>query len=121
MKQIVFLKHLSLFETATDKVDTKLDENNLKALFDDLQGVYQKHGIRLKSYEVARFPMDKLSIQYCQECGQLMIDRDANPMKFAGSEYFADQNQICLDGGMYNGKKLCEECLPVSHRWGHFS
>ena len=121
MKHVVFLKYLSLFETTTDEMEDRLDESNLKALYDELQTVFNKHGISLKSYEASSFPMKKMAIQHCKECNQLMVNRDLNPTKFGGSAHYLDQDELCLDGGTYEGKDLCEECLPVSHRWGHFS
>lgn len=121
MKQVVFLKHLSLFETTTDDMEDRLDERRLKALYDDLQAVFEKHEISLKSYEVSSLPMEKLSIQHCRECNQLMINRDLNPTKFGGGADYLDHDELCLDGGTHEGKNLCAECLPVSHRWGHFA
>ncbi|MEH6737427.1 MAG: hypothetical protein V7695_02625 [Sulfitobacter sp.] len=121
MKQIVFLKHLSLFETTTDEMEDRLDECRLRALYDDLGVVFEKHGIDLKSYEVSSLPMQKMSIQYCNVCNQLMVNRDLNPTKFGTDVIYAEHNELCLDGGTHEGKNLCEECLPVLHRWGHFS
>lgn len=121
MKQVVLLKHLSFFETTAADAEARLDERNLKVLYDELKTVFDKHGMKLAFYETAQFPMEKLSIQHCEECSQLMVNRDLNPAKFGGSDHFLDQDDLILDGGTYKGRNLCEECLPVSHRWGHFS
>jgi hypothetical protein len=121
MKQIVFLKHLSLFETTTDDMEDRFNEFTLKALYDDLRVVFEKHGIDLKSYEASSLPMEKMSIQHCNVCNQLMVKRDLNPTKFGTDVSYAEYDELWLDGGTHEGKNLCEECLPVSHRWGHFS
>ena len=121
MKQIVFMKHLSSFETTSEEQDGQLDEARLNALYNDLAIVFEKRGIKLEAYEAAPFPIEKLSIRRCEDCRQLMVNRDMNPAKFDGCDHFGDLDMLCLDGGTYEGRELCEDCLPVTHRWGHFS
>ncbi|WP_299615763.1 hypothetical protein [uncultured Tateyamaria sp.] len=121
MRYMTFMKHLSMFETTTEEVEDGLNDEKMERLFDELKAVFSKYNVTLSHWEAAPFPMAKLSMTRCEECSQLMINRDKNPTKFGPSDHFEDSDSLCLDGGTNNGRELCEECLPTSHRWGHFS
>ena len=121
MRQVMFMKHLSVFETATEDIVSKFDDEKMERLFNELKTVFSKYDIKLSHYEATFLPMKKLSMCRCEDCSQLMINRDINPTKFGGSDHFEDCDSLCLDGGTHDGSELCEECLPINHRWGHFS
>jgi hypothetical protein len=50
-----------------------------------------------------------------------MVNRDKNPAGFSDNELAIEIDHVIYDGGEHEGKKLCEECLPYTHRWGHHS
>lgn len=118
MRYMTFMKHVSMLETTTED---GLDDEKMERLFDDLKVVFKKYNVTLSHCEAAPFPMAKFSMTRCEDCSQLMINRDKNPMKFGPSDHFNDSDSLCFDGGTHSGRELCEDCLPTSHRWGHFA
>ncbi len=121
MKQIAIRKHYSCFETTSDEVHDDSFGGNLDKLDEELRSVFKKYGLKMLESETRFLPLQKLSVFNCEECNHLMINRDMNPTKFDDGDLYSDLNWVVHDGGTHDGKNLCEECLPVTHRWGHYS
>ncbi len=121
MKQLAIRKHYSCFSTNSSEIDECLFDEKMAQLDEELRVIFKKYGLSLLQHETRFIPFKKMSLCYCEECNQLMINRDKNPCRFDGDWLYSDLRFVVLDGGTHEGKELCEECLPLSHRWGHFS
>ncbi|MDO6388476.1 hypothetical protein [Uliginosibacterium sp. 31-12] len=121
MKHIAIWKYFSSFETTSEEIDSSAFDNKLEQVESEIRALLSKHGLKLLSQEGRFIPMEKMSTCYCDSCGHLMINRDENPARFDGSPLYADLEFVILDGGNHEGRSLCQECLPISHRWGLFS
>ena len=86
-----------------------------------MRALLKKYGIESSDSYTTFFGLEKYSICNCESCGQLMVNRDKNPSGFSGNELATEIEYVIYDGGEHEGKTLCEECLPFSHRWGHHS
>ncbi len=121
MKQIAIWKHYSCFTTSSEEIENCSFDEKLEQLDEELRTVYEKYGLSMLQHEGRFIPLEKMAAGYCEKCGSLMINRDKNPARFDGDPLYSDLAYIVLDGGNYEGQQLCEECLPIEHRWGHFS
>ncbi|NJN45603.1 MAG: hypothetical protein HC808_02925 [Candidatus Competibacteraceae bacterium] len=121
MKQIAIRKHFSYFVTDSKEIESGSFDEKLESLDEEMNSLLKKYDLTLVEYETRFIPMEKMSLFHCEKCNHLMINRDLNPAKFDGNELYSDLAFVVLDGGTHEGMNLCEECLPISHRWGHFS
>lgn len=121
MKQIAIRKHFSFFKTNSEEVQSGSFDDNLEKLDEELRAVFSKYGLQMVETETRFLPIQKLSIFHCEKCDHLMVNRDMNPTKFDAGGLYDDLTWVILDGGTHEGENLCEECLPLSHRWGHYS
>ena len=121
MKQIAIKKTYSYFSTSSEEIENCAFDKKLEQLNKELKSVFSKYGLTLAEHETVFIPQSKMSLFHCENCNHLMINRDLNPARFDNSECFNDLTLVIRDGGTHEGKNLCEECLPTSHRWGHFS
>ena len=121
MKHIAINKHFSYFELTSQEVDECSFDEKLDNLNKEMNVLFKKYGLTMVEHETRFIPKGKMSLFHCEKCNHLMINRDLNPAKFDNSELYNDLTFVVLDGGTHEGKNLCEECLPITHRWGHFS
>ncbi|WP_444894536.1 hypothetical protein ACJJIE_10320 [Microbulbifer sp. TRSA001] len=121
MKQIAIRKYFSCFETTSDEIHDDSFGEHLEKLDEELRAVFEKYGLKMLESETRFLPYQKLSVFNCEKCNHLMINRDMNPTKFDEGDLYSDLHWVVYDGGTHEGKNLCEECLPVTHRWGHYS
>ena len=121
MKQIAIKKHFSYFTTDSSEIEECVFDERMEKLNEELRELLNKYDVTLLEHETCFIPMDKMSLCYCDKCNNLMINRDKNPARFDGNKSYSDLTFVILDGGTHNDMDLCEECLPITHRWGHFS
>lgn len=98
-----------------------IDESALDSLIEELRPIIEKHGFELSGTETYSLGLEKFSICKCESCDQLFVNRDENPAGFDKNYAPEVFESFVYDGGVHEGKKLCELCLPHSHRWGHSS
>lgn len=97
-----------------EKDDEDLEET-LDEMSDEIEKVFQKYNIEYRYYELMMIDSNRYSIGKCEECGNFMVNRDKNP---AGIEEYLECYFECVyDGGESNNQLLCENCLPLEHRW----
>lgn len=121
MKQIAIRKHYSYFLTDSNEIEGNVIDAEMDQFDVELRVLLEKYNLALIHHETRFIPMDKMSVCHCSKCNNWMINRDKNPTGFDERETFNDLEYVIYDGGTYEDKELCEECLPISHRWGHFS
>jgi len=121
VKQIAIRKHFSYFKTNSEEIQSNSFDEKLDQLDEELRAVFKKYGLEMVERQTQFLPIQKLSIFHCEQCNQLMVNRDMNPTKFDSNGLYDDLSYVVLDGGTHDGKNLCEECLPFAHRWGHYS
>jgi hypothetical protein len=121
MKHIAIWKYFSCFETNSEEIEACVFDEKMERLESEVRALLEKYDLKLLAQEGRFIPMSKMSTCYCESCGHLMINRDKNPARFDGSPLYADLEFVIRDGGIHEGQTLCQECLPVSHRWGLFS
>ena len=125
MKQFAIRRMYSYFETTTDDIEKCIFDEKLEELDKEMKDLLEKYGLKLIAHDTRFIPLQKLSVLKCTKCDNLMINRDKNPAGFGSSELWSDFNseinRVIQDGGIHEGKELCTECLPISHRWGYFS
>ncbi len=121
MKHIAIQKIFSYFFTSQKEVQNDACGEKIDKFYDDLRELCKKHDIQLSESYTSFYGMEKFSIQECEQCKKIMLNRDKNPAGFDEYEATQELNWVVLDGGEFEGRILCEECLPVSHRWGHSS
>lgn len=117
------MKHIQLSRFLISKVNpsSDIDDESIDELLDKLIPLFEEHGFVFNEHESISLGLDKLSIQRCNECEQLFVNRDLNPAGLDADYVFDNTEYAILDGEEHDGKSLCEECLPTSHRWGHES
>lgn len=85
----------------------------------------EKYGLNYISQDMRFINLQKMSVGQCNQCKNLMLNRDKNPARFNKEDLWidldCDYNCVIWEGGTHNGKDLCMECLPIGHRWGYFS
>lgn len=125
MKNYAIRRLYSCFEVESADIENGSFDQKLEALDKELKILLEKYGLKYIEQDTRFIPQQKLSACKCDNCANLMINRDKNPTRFDGADLWADletgHNVIVCDGGTYEGKSLCMECLPVEHRWGYFS
>ena len=123
MKNIALRKIFLHYELDSSDIDDLSFEEMLEKFDGELSELLNKYGISLGETFTTFLPMKKMSVSYCEQCSNLFMNRDQNPAGFDGSEVYEDRDleYVIFNGGTHNGKNLCEECLPIEHRWGHFS
>ena len=121
MKQIAIRKDFSYFYTDSEEVEAGSFDERLETLDEEIRALYKKYGVELAQGYTTFYGLEKYSICNCEACGHLMLNRDENPTGFIGNELAVEIEYVIYDGGAHEGKQLCEECLPFTHRWGHHS
>ena len=121
MKQIAIKKTYSYYSTTSEEIEKCTFDEKIDKLNEELRNLFQKYGLNMVWHETVFIPEEKMSLFHCEKCNHIMINRDLNPARFDNSELFNDLTFVVRDGGTHEGQNLCEECLPITHRWGHFS
>jgi hypothetical protein len=121
MKQIAIRKHFSYFTTTSSEINGCVFDEKIEKFDEEFHELLKKYGFTSLAHETRFIPIEKMSLCYCEKCNELMVNRDKNPTRFDRDEFYNDLAYIILDGGIHEGKELCQECLPVTHRWGLFS
>lgn len=125
MKQYAVRRLYSYFETNSEDIHEGAFDEKLEALDEELRVLLEKYGLKKIAQDTRFVPLQKMSARKCDQCDNLMINRDINPARFNKEELWVDldtdYNSIIWDGGSHAGKELCMECLPIEHRWGYFS
>jgi hypothetical protein len=117
MKYLGLSKIFSYYEVTSEELDDDALEQRFDNFRKELVELFDKHGVKFADSYTAFYGMEKYSICNCQKCNQLMLNRDKNPAGF--SEHPSDETGLVVyDGGESEGRILCEECLPATHRWG---
>lgn len=118
-----FMKHIQptkIWITRTTN-GHDIDQGAIDELWNEIRPIVEKAGFKLSLAETYSLGMERLSIINCEECGQVCVDRDSNPIGLDQEYVPEDLNTQIYDGGKSDGRKLCELCLPTTHRWGHAS
>lgn len=125
MKQYAIRRLYSYFETTSKDIEEGTFDEKLEALDEELKSLLAKYGLKLINQDTRFVPLEKMSAKKCDQCDNLMINRDKNPARFNKEVLWidldSDYNCVIWDGGTHDGKELCMECLPIEHRWGYFS
>ena len=125
MKQYAIRRHYSYFETNFEESKDGIFDEKLESFDQEFKALLVKYGLSFISHDTRFIPLHKMSATKCDQCGNLMINRDKNPARFGKEDLWADldtdYNSVIWDGGNHEGKELCMECLPIEHRWGYFS
>lgn len=118
MKHIAIQKIFSFFYIESKEIESTEFEEKLTALDQEIKILLKKYGLEKAETCTSFFGLEKYSICKCENCQHLMVNRDKNPTGFSGNDLAHEIDFIIYDGGVHNGKILCEECLPLTHRWG---
>jgi len=125
MKQFAIRRLYSYFETSSEEIDNNVFDEKLEKLDEELKALLEKYGLECLNHDTRFVPVKKMAAGKCGQCGNLMINRDKNPVRFNKEDMWidldSDYNGVIWDGGSYEDKELCMECLPIEHRWGYFS
>ncbi|WNO10060.1 hypothetical protein [Teredinibacter sp. KSP-S5-2] len=125
MKQFALRRLYSYFETDSQDIESGSFDEKLEALDEELKALLEKYDLKLLSQDTRFIPLEKLSARKCEQCDNLMINRDKNPARFDKEDMWidldTDYNGIIWDGGTHEDQELCMECLPIEHRWGYYS
>lgn len=113
--EFVSISKLNFFaEVSEEEVNSDKHLEKVADFTSELKKLLSKYKLEYDSVETTFLNKRKYSIVRCEQCNHLMIDRVENPVKADIEELLAD---IIFDGAKYQGKYLCEDCLPVDHRW----
>ncbi len=118
MKQIAITKTLSYYFTDSTETNSGALDEKFEKLHHEMIELFEKYGVQMAESGTSYYGIEKFSIEHCESCEKVMINRDKNPSGFGNSEYTYDLDIAIINGGDLNGKSLCEECLPITHRWG---
>ena len=121
MKHIAIGKIFTSFVTTTKEMDGDGYDKRLGSFYTEFRTLCEKHDIDFADSYISLLGMDKYAIRSCDNCNKLMLNRDKNPMGFGEEAHNSELNWVVLDGGENEGKILCEDCLPSTHRWGQSS
>jgi hypothetical protein len=125
MKQFAICRTYSYFETTSEDIDRGTFDERLERFDEDLRVLLEKYGLMFINRDTRFIPLQKMSVRKCENCDNLMINRDKNPAGFGGGSLWSDIDSetsfFIYDGGTHQDRELCISCLPVSHRWGFFS
>ncbi len=109
ISKLSFLSEISKEAFENDKYIEKIE-----SLTSELKVLLNKYGLEYDSVETTFLSKGKYSILRCEKCNHLMIDRIQNPVKAEIEDLVAE---VIFDGAKFENKFLCEDCLPVNHRW----
>lgn len=113
--EFVSISKLNFFaEVSEEEVNSDKHLEKVADFTSELKKLLSKYKLEYDSVETTFLNKRKYSIVKCEQCNHLMNDRVENPVKADIEELVAD---IIFDGAKYQGKYLCEDCLPVDHRW----
>lgn len=118
MKQIAIRKEFSYFLTESDEIESGEFDEKLEKLGLEIEALLGKYGLQTAGNYTAFYGLEKYSVCNCEKCNSLMVNRDKNPTGFSENDMILDIENVIVNGGGNDGKLLCEECLPVTHRWG---
>ncbi|WP_459926008.1 hypothetical protein, partial [Desulfatiferula olefinivorans] len=118
MKNIAIQKIHSFFYTDSEEIESCRFEEKLSGFDQELETLLNKYGLEKVAIETSFYGLEKYSICKCENCQHLMVNRDKNPAGFSENDLAHDIEFVIYNGGEHDGKALCEECLPVAHRWG---
>lgn len=125
MKQYAIRRLYSYFEVSSKDIENGAFDEKLEELDVELKALLEKYGLKNLGQDTRFIPRNKMSAMQCENCENLMINRDKNPARFNKGDLWIDldndYNSVIWDGGTHEGKDLCMECLPIEHRWGYFS
>ena len=125
MKRYAIQRLYSYFETTEKEIEEGEFDTKLERLDDEIKKLFEKYDLNYISQDMRFINLKKMSVGKCDQCKNLMLNRDKNPARFNKEDLWidldCDYNFVIWDGGTYEGKDLCMECLPVEHRWGYFS
>ena len=125
MKRYAIQRLYSYFETTEKEIEEGEFDTKLEMLDDEIKKLFEKYDLNYISQDMRFINLKKMSVGKCDQCKNLMLNRDKNPARFNKEDLWidldCDYNFVIWDGGTYEGKDLCMECLPVEHRWGYFS
>ncbi len=121
MKHVALRKHYSYFLTDSNEIENNVFDAKLDQFDEEFRELLKKYDLSWISLKGLFIPMEKMSVFHCGQCKNLMINRDLNPAGFDDNNLFDDLDLVIYDGGTFEGKNLCQECFPTSHRWGYFS
>ena len=125
MKRYAIRRLYSYFETTEKEIEEGEFDTKLERLDDEIKKLFEKYDLNYISQDMRFINLKKMSVGKCDQCKNLMLNRDKNPARFNKEDLWidldCDYNFVIWDGGTYEGKDLCMECLPVEHRWGYFS
>ncbi len=118
MKHLGFSKIFSYYYSTSDEIEGDELDSRFENFGKELDELFQKYGMKFADSYTTFYGLEKYSICNCEKCNQLMVNRDKNPAGFGKLEISSDIECAIYDGGELDGKVLCEECLPDTHRWG---
>ena len=125
MKRYAIRRLYSYFETTEKEIEEGEFDTKLEMLDDEIKKLFEKYDLNYISQDMRFINLKKMSVGKCDQCKNLILNRDKNPARFNKEDLWidldCDYNFVIWDGGTYEGKDLCMECLPVEHRWGYFS
>ena len=125
MKTFAIRRTYSYIEIDSREINENSFDQKLEELDQEIKTLHDKYHVNFICNDTRFIPSEKMSVGVCESCQNLMINRDKNPAGFDSESLWSDAVQdttlFILNGGTYEGKELCMECLPVSHRWGLFS
>ncbi len=118
MKHIAIGKIFTSFFTTTEEMDGDGYDKRLGSFYTEFRALCKKHNIDFADSYMSLLGMEKYAIHSCDSCNKLMLNRDKNPTGFGEEAHNSELNWVVMDGGEHEGKLLCEDCLPSTHRWG---
>ena len=125
MKRYAIRRLYSYFETTEKEIEEGEFDTKLEMLDDEIKKLFEKYDLNYISQDMRFINLKKMSVGKCDQCKNLMLNRDKNPARFNKEDLWidldCDYNCVIWDGGTHEGKNLCMECLPIEHRWGYHS
>jgi len=123
MKKFAIKRLYSYFETTSQEIKDDIFDEKIAAFDEELRALLEKYDLRYICDDTRFITAQQMSVQKCEQCNNLMLNRDKNPMRFNKEDLWidldTDYNFIIWDGGSYEGRELCMDCLPIGHRWGY--
>lgn len=123
MKQFAIKRLYSYFETTSQEIKDDIFDEKIAAFDEELRALLEKYDLRYICDDTRFITAQQMSVQKCEQCNNLMLNRDKNSMRFNKEDLWidldTDYNFIIWDGGSYEDRELCMDCLPIGHRWGY--